>query len=100
MSKAGMNVAYELREGEGVHTVTHPYDIPAIIAHELRNPLAAMSNALSLCRRNIDPSTFVKTLELLSRQLQKVVRLVDDLTEISSHPGLTTLAVSAAPLAA
>ncbi|MGH7581770.1 MAG: hybrid sensor histidine kinase/response regulator [Gemmatimonadales bacterium] len=54
----------------------------ATLAHELRNPLAAIRNAVHLLRRGPDrPDTPVG--DLLERQLQQLVRLVDDLLDVS-----------------
>ena len=56
----------------------------AILAHELRNPLAPIRNALNVLRLNDSKD---KTLDQLSgmmeRQVNHLVRLVDDLMEVS-----------------
>ncbi|HEX7935715.1 MAG TPA: PAS domain-containing protein [Paraburkholderia sp.] len=56
----------------------------AMLAHELRNPLAPMRNAIALLRREKEPG--MKTGELvgmLSRQVDHMAQLVDDLLEVS-----------------
>lgn len=56
----------------------------AILAHELRNPLAPLSNAAQLLR--LSGSTdqgMVKVSEMIERQVAQMVRLVDDLLDIS-----------------
>ena len=54
----------------------------AMLAHELRNPLAPLCNAVELLRT--EPSTLApETLEMMSRQLRQMVRLIDDLFDIS-----------------
>ena len=56
----------------------------ATLAHELRNPLAPMRTALSvLMSRQPDPVTSRKFFEMMDRQVQHMVRLIDDLLEVS-----------------
>ncbi|HSF38883.1 MAG TPA: ATP-binding protein, partial [Thermoanaerobaculia bacterium] len=56
----------------------------AILAHELRNPLAPLRNALQLMRMaGGDEHTMDQTLGMMDRQLQQMVRLIDDLLDIS-----------------
>jgi PAS domain S-box-containing protein len=53
----------------------------AMLAHELRNPLAPISNALHLVRlHGADPQ---QALEMIERQVEHMVRLVDDLLDVS-----------------
>ena len=56
----------------------------ATLSHELRNPLAPLRNALTMLRR-VDPSNpRTERLQLImERQLNHLVRLVDDLLELS-----------------
>jgi PAS domain S-box-containing protein len=56
----------------------------AMLAHELRNPLAPISNALQLMRV-VDPASThsVQARAIMERQLAHLVRLVDDLMEVS-----------------
>jgi PAS domain S-box-containing protein len=56
----------------------------AMLAHELRNPLAPISNALQLLKLpDIDASTLQQTTEMMERQVVHLVRLVDDLLDVS-----------------
>jgi PAS domain S-box-containing protein len=56
----------------------------AMLAHELRNPLAPLANALALLRRTGTPSEVgAAMLELAHRQCRQLGRLVDDLLEAS-----------------
>ena len=56
----------------------------ATLAHELRNPLAPISNGLQLLRLTEDLAPAVKQMgEIMERQVNHLVRLVDDLLEIS-----------------
>ncbi|HEY1287448.1 MAG TPA: hybrid sensor histidine kinase/response regulator [Burkholderiales bacterium] len=56
----------------------------AMLAHELRNPLAPMSNALHIMRmlKTDDPAA-LKSIEILERQVGHVVRMVDDLMDVA-----------------
>jgi PAS domain S-box-containing protein len=54
----------------------------ATLAHELRNPLAPISNVIQLLR--LDGNSLPKNMiEILERQVIHIVRLVDDLFEVS-----------------
>ena len=56
----------------------------ATLAHELRNPLAPMSNGLQLIRLGIGSAETVEAARsLVERQLRNLVRLVDDLLDVS-----------------
>lgn len=59
----------------------------ATLAHELRNPLAPIYNAVSLLRREALESSaderHLKLLTMADRQVQHLIRLVDDLLEVS-----------------
>jgi len=54
------------------------------LAHELRNPLAPIGNSLELLRRvDVHNPVVVKAQEVMQRQLSHMVRLIDDLLDIS-----------------
>ena len=57
----------------------------AILAHELRNPLATLNMTLTILRRkaSISPEELVKRSEVMTRQIAHLVRLVDDLTDVT-----------------
>ena len=56
----------------------------AMLGHELRNPLGPMRNALYLMKMGrSDAGTVAEAQELIERQLQHLVRLVDDLLDVS-----------------
>ena len=56
----------------------------ATLSHELRNPLAPLRNAIELLRRTQEGDTRFETVHLMmERQLDHLVRLVDDLLEVS-----------------
>ncbi len=56
----------------------------AMLAHELRNPLAPISNAVHILRvSETDPVKVAWARDLIGRQLKQLVRLVDDLLDVS-----------------
>jgi signal transduction histidine kinase/ActR/RegA family two-component response regulator len=57
----------------------------ATLAHELRNPLAPLRNGLEILRAPAGSSGDLtrSTLEIMDRQLRQLVRLVDDLLDVS-----------------
>ncbi len=55
----------------------------ATLAHELRNPLAPIRTGLSLLRVTTDPEALEKTRRVMERQLGHMVRLIDDLLDLS-----------------
>jgi PAS domain S-box-containing protein len=59
-------------------------DFLAMLAHELRNPMAPMRNALHLMTMpGIDAEMAGQAQGMMERQLDQLVRLVDDLLDIS-----------------
>jgi len=54
----------------------------ATLAHELRNPLAPLRNAIGILRLKPD-ATPGPLVEMMERQLRHMVRLIDDLLDIS-----------------
>jgi PAS domain S-box-containing protein len=56
----------------------------AMLAHELRNPLAPIRNALEIMRRTKDNAQAIQSAsEMMERQISQMVRLVDDLLDVS-----------------
>ncbi len=55
----------------------------ATLAHELRNPLAPVRTGLQVLRLTNDPSIAHRTQTMMERQLGQMVRLIDDLLEVS-----------------
>lgn len=59
----------------------------AVLAHELRNPLAPLRNGLALLQHCVGPkydeAMFSEVHSVMTRQLDHMVRLVDDLLDIS-----------------
>src|SRR5262249_799730 len=56
----------------------------ATLAHELRNPLAPISNSLHILRLSGDlPPAAESVRQIMERQVNHLIRLVDDLLEVS-----------------
>lgn len=55
----------------------------AVLAHELRNPMAPLRNALGILTMNPDKSVTDTIIPIMDRQLGHLTRLVDDLLDIS-----------------
>ena len=56
----------------------------ATLAHELRNPLAPLRNSLAIVQRSrADPELFERASNVMERQLSHLVRLIDDLLDVS-----------------
>lgn len=56
----------------------------AMLAHELRNPLAPISNSLNLLRLTDDLSpSAARVREIMEQQVHQLIHLVDDLLEVS-----------------
>jgi PAS domain S-box-containing protein len=62
----------------------HKNEFLAMLAHELRNPLAPIRNAVQILKMpTADRRTVEQTREMMERQLAHLVRLVDDLLDVS-----------------
>ncbi len=55
----------------------------AVLAHELRNPLAPLRNAADLLCRQSPAARTQLACEIMDRQLRQMTRLVDDLLDVS-----------------
>ena len=59
-------------------------DFLAMLSHELRNPLSAIQGAIELMRRkSLDDSELLMARDVLARQNRHLVRLVEDLLDVS-----------------
>jgi two-component system CheB/CheR fusion protein len=61
----------------------HKNQFLAMLAHELRNPLAPMRNAIDIMRAQGSGSTNGESIDMLHRQVSKMARIVDDLLEVA-----------------
>jgi two-component system CheB/CheR fusion protein len=55
----------------------------AMLAHELRNPLAGVRNASHLLANTTDPGILAQAREIIERQTANMVRMTDDLLDVS-----------------
>jgi CHASE1-domain containing sensor protein len=55
----------------------------ATLAHELRNPLAPIRNALAIMKVSQNEDRIRESQELIDRQIGQMVRLIDDLLDVS-----------------
>ncbi len=55
----------------------------ALLAHELRNPLAPIRNGVQVLRQAKDPAVRERAQVMMDRQLAHMVRLIDDLLDVS-----------------
>ena len=77
-------VAERARAEQALHEADRNKDeFLAMLAHELRNPLAPIHNALQLMRMAPSASQLQWAQEVIERQLAYLTRLVDDLLDVS-----------------
>jgi len=84
-AQLGQEIEERQRAEDGLREADRRKDeFLATLAHELRNPLAPMLNAVALMHRtDAQPAVREKALGILERQLRHVVRLIDDLLDVS-----------------
>lgn len=59
-------------------------DFIALLAHELRNPLAPVRNGLQVIKLSAgDPAAVAAVRDMMDRQLTHMVRIIDDLLDVS-----------------
>jgi len=78
------DISAEIRAREALEEVDRRKDeFLATLAHELRNPLAPIRNSLQVLRMTGEAGGTQQLHELMERQVNHMVRLVDDLLEVS-----------------
>ena len=84
-SKIARDISQRKRQQEALAEAERRKDeFLATLAHELRNPLAPLRNALAILKQIRDqPAAVDQTRELMERQLGQMVRLIDDLLDVS-----------------
>jgi signal transduction histidine kinase len=60
-------------------------EVAAELAHEIRNPLAGIQVAFSNLRREIDDHDQCERIELISNELKRLARLLNDMLDQSRH---------------
>ena len=89
LEAAYANLQHEIAERRGAESALRLADrrkdeFLATLAHELRNPLAPLRNALDLLRLPaLSPARLKQVTAMMERQLGQLVRLVDDLLDVS-----------------
>jgi two-component system CheB/CheR fusion protein len=62
----------------------HKNEFLAMLAHELRNPLAPIGNAIELLRKSDgNEKTMKQATDIMRRQMRQMIRLIDDLLDVS-----------------
>jgi PAS domain S-box-containing protein len=82
---AGQDITERKRvEEELKQTARQKDEFLAMLAHELRNPLAPIRNALHILKMpGANSEAARKARDMMDRQIQQLVRLVDDLLDVS-----------------
>jgi PAS domain S-box-containing protein len=70
-------------EEELRHAAQKKDDFLALLAHELRNPLAPIRSGLEVTRLTVDEHVKQRAQEIMERQIGHMVRLIDDLLDVS-----------------
>jgi signal transduction histidine kinase/ActR/RegA family two-component response regulator len=89
LQKANTTLEHEMGVREGAEEALRMADrrkdeFLATLAHELRNPLAPIRTGLDILRlRNGDIQATQRAIDIMERQLRQMVRLVDDLLDVS-----------------
>lgn len=84
MAGAAMDITERKRAEEALQLADRrKEEFLATLAHELRNPLAPLRNGLQLIRLTPDRAAREHAREMMHRQLGQLVRLVDDLMDVS-----------------
>ncbi|MEP7205838.1 MAG: ATP-binding protein [Casimicrobiaceae bacterium] len=89
LEASNLSLQHEMAERRGAEEALRAADrrkdeFLATLAHELRNPLAPMRNALRILDvASKDPTATQRARDMMERQLQQMVRLVDDLLDVS-----------------
>ncbi len=61
----------------------HKNEFLAMLAHELRNPLAPIATAVTLLKVTEQDETGQQAVDVVGRQVQKITRLINDLMDVS-----------------
>lgn len=78
-----VDVMERRRADDAVAQVRLKDEFLAVLSHELRNPLAAIAAAVEGWQKDKTPEERESMSELISRQVEMLTRLVDDLADVS-----------------
>jgi len=81
-TQALLEQQYSLARAERLAAVG---EVAAELAHEIRNPLAGIQIAFSNLRREIDNHEQCERMELISNELKRLARLLNDILDQSRH---------------
>jgi PAS domain S-box-containing protein len=84
----GINILQDITERKNSEEALQQADrrkdeFLALLAHELRNPLAPIRTGLEVMRLSDDPRTLGRVQSMMERQVSQMVRLIDDLLDVS-----------------
>jgi PAS domain S-box-containing protein len=82
-AKVTQDLSIRERAHELERTSQHITEFIAVLAHELRNPLAPIRNALSVMERVDNPETQAAMRQTIGRQTTHLAKLLDDLLDVS-----------------
>ena len=83
-SKVGRDISGLTRAAAALSELNRRKDeFLAMLAHELRNPLSAINNAVLVSRKSKLDETLQWTTDIIERQVKQLARLVDDLLDVS-----------------
>jgi two-component system CheB/CheR fusion protein len=75
--------AQKQAENEAHEAVRRRDRFLALLSHELRNPLGAMSSAIQIVDDSAMPTALRKPFEVFRRQVRHMARMIDDLLDVS-----------------
>jgi PAS domain S-box-containing protein len=80
-----LDITERKRAEEALREADHRKDeFLAMLAHELRNPLAPIQNAVQILKRTgLDETRSAWCRDVIGRQVEQLIRLVDDLLDVS-----------------
>ena len=81
-TQALMEQQYSLARAERLAAIG---EVAAELAHEIRNPLAGIQMAFNNLRREIDDQNQCERMDLISSELKRLARLLNDMLDQSRH---------------
>ncbi|WP_310734643.1 PAS domain-containing hybrid sensor histidine kinase/response regulator [Azohydromonas caseinilytica] len=83
-AKVTRDLTEQRRMQELEHSSRRMHEFLAMLAHELRNPLAPIRNASEIMQRMPElPAPLVRVRQIIDRQLRHLTRLIDDLLDVA-----------------